>query len=172
KNGEEAFNSWNIYSPLWASVKVEGGELVLRDKDPYDYAKAERIIEPSKKVKIAFTVTPKQVDHGNLQVELVNNLGLAAARIVFDADGTIKNKAGYRMASLQSYEAGKTYHVVLAVDVDTRSYQIRINGTDKGTRLFFQPVSEIRSEEHTSELQSRENLVCRLLLEKKNLHHP
>src|SRR5690606_10626326 len=27
--------------------------------------------------------------------------------------------------------------------------------------------SELRSEEHTSELQSRENLVCRLLLEKK-----
>src|SRR5690606_39320986 len=27
--------------------------------------------------------------------------------------------------------------------------------------------SAIRSEEHTSELQSRENLVCRLLLEKK-----
>src|SRR5690606_41922850 len=27
-----------------------------------------------------------------------------------------------------------------------------------------------RSEEHTSELQSRENLVCRLLLEKKKLH--
>src|SRR5690606_24706279 len=28
-----------------------------------------------------------------------------------------------------------------------------------------------RSEEHTSELQSRENLVCRLLLEKKNREH-
>src|SRR5690606_41708777 len=28
----------------------------------------------------------------------------------------------------------------------------------------------VRSEEHTSELQSRENLVCRLLLEKKNKH--
>src|SRR5690606_41397667 len=27
----------------------------------------------------------------------------------------------------------------------------------------------IRSEEHTSELQSRENLVCRLLLEKKKI---
>src|SRR5207302_7495049 len=27
---------------------------------------------------------------------------------------------------------------------------------------------KLRSEEHTSELQSRENLVCRLLLEKKN----
>src|SRR5690606_40431419 len=28
-------------------------------------------------------------------------------------------------------------------------------------------LTEIRSEEHTSELHSRENLVCRLLLEKK-----
>src|SRR5690606_41068761 len=28
---------------------------------------------------------------------------------------------------------------------------------------------EVRSEEHTSELQSRENLVCRLLLEKKKI---
>src|SRR5690606_25328226 len=30
------------------------------------------------------------------------------------------------------------------------------------------PIINTRSEEHTSELQSRENLVCRLLLEKKN----
>src|SRR5690606_39382581 len=30
------------------------------------------------------------------------------------------------------------------------------------------PTTVRRSEEHTSELQSRENLVCRLLLEKKN----
>src|SRR5690606_39876841 len=29
----------------------------------------------------------------------------------------------------------------------------------------------LRSEEHTSELQSRENLVCRLLLEKKKQMH-
>src|SRR5690606_40757247 len=28
-------------------------------------------------------------------------------------------------------------------------------------------LRDLRSEEHTSELQSRENLVCRLLLEKK-----
>src|SRR5436309_8418646 len=30
-------------------------------------------------------------------------------------------------------------------------------------------VDGLRSEEHTSELQSRENLVCRLLLEKKKI---
>src|SRR3712207_8786011 len=33
------------------------------------------------------------------------------------------------------------------------------------------PLSALRSEEHTSELQSRQYLVCRLLLEKKKRHH-
>src|SRR3712207_8097483 len=36
-----------------------------------------------------------------------------------------------------------------------------------------QPVGgldDVRSEEHTSELQSRQYLVCRLLIEKKNTH--
>src|SRR5436309_12703857 len=45
----------------------------------------------------------------------------------------------------------------------------------QGPRDAQRPV--LRSEEHTSELQSRENLVCRLLLEKKkkyksNCHAP
>src|SRR5690606_41361367 len=35
-----------------------------------------------------------------------------------------------------------------------------------GRKTRWQPC-QYRSEEHTSELQSRENLVCRLLLEKK-----
>src|SRR5690606_2418858 len=35
------------------------------------------------------------------------------------------------------------------------------------TNLITYGVLSLRSEEHTSELQSRENLVCRLLLEKK-----
>src|SRR5207302_2704704 len=39
-----------------------------------------------------------------------------------------------------------------------------------GSLLSFKLSADprTRSEEHTSELQSRENLVCRLLLEKKN----
>src|SRR5436309_7420658 len=39
-----------------------------------------------------------------------------------------------------------------------------LHGHDRGRRL-----AQRRSEEHTSELQSRENVVCRLLHEKKNL---
>src|SRR2546427_7014013 len=36
-----------------------------------------------------------------------------------------------------------------------------------GQKLVWNP-NQFRSEEHTSELQSQSNLVCRLLLEKKN----
>src|SRR5690348_17992774 len=41
----------------------------------------------------------------------------------------------------------------------------------RGRRVGFS-LAEIRSEEHTSELQSPVHLVCRLLLEKKNRRHP
>src|SRR5690606_41166149 len=49
-----------------------------------------------------------------------------------------------------------------------RAYQKHITQRDYLARLIA-PLLMIRgrSEEHTSELQSRENLVCRLLLEKK-----
>src|SRR3712207_7207123 len=43
---------------------------------------------------------------------------------------------------------------------------LAIAGADRGTTVEGDPVG--RSEEHTSELQSRQYLVCRLLLEKKN----
>src|SRR5690606_41468122 len=46
--------------------------------------------------------------------------------------------------------------------------ELQALGSDVGK--FFRNAdnqARIRSEEHTSELQSRENLVCRLLLEKK-----
>src|SRR3712207_8499179 len=39
---------------------------------------------------------------------------------------------------------------------------------DSGRENRRSPRSGLRSEEHTSELQSRQYLVCRLLLEKKN----
>src|SRR2546426_9159826 len=41
----------------------------------------------------------------------------------------------------------------------------------RDTRAHEYPCGERRSEEHTSELQSPCNLVCRLLLEKKKKEH-
>src|SRR2546422_2269065 len=43
----------------------------------------------------------------------------------------------------------------------------RISGRSAGRSSSRRPTGSRRSEEHTSELQSRLHLVCRLLLEKK-----
>src|SRR5437660_2702374 len=42
-------------------------------------------------------------------------------------------------------------------------------GRPQGGRALLDVHLMVRSEEHTSELQSRGHIVCRLLLEKKNL---
>src|SRR5690606_39445026 len=50
-------------------------------------------------------------------------------------------------------------------------HRLRPNGSTPAPRRSPAPGQrpQPRSEEHTSELQSREKLVCRLLLEKKNI---
>src|SRR3712207_8905626 len=63
---------------------------------------------------------------------------------------------------------GKYIHVVK----DLKRADHRDHGAEKGGRRD-QRERDIarRSEEHTSELQSRQYLVCRLLLEKKKKRH-
>src|SRR5258708_24269145 len=73
--------------------------------------------------------------------------------------------------------------IVLPADLETDALQARITRPKLGKILFFDPTDAftplgrlsgalqanfgMRSEEHTSELQSPDHLVCRLLLEKK-----
>src|SRR3712207_8078470 len=45
---------------------------------------------------------------------------------------------------------------------------VSLNSFPPAMRWRRRPTRSTRSEEHTSELQSRQYLVCRLLLEKKN----
>src|SRR2546430_10275518 len=75
-----------------------------------------------------------------------------------EARGAIKLDPGY----------GKLREPVLFMAAAARALNTASDGvyfqqqsTQLGQRLFY------RSEEHTSELQSQSNLVCRLLLEKK-----
>src|SRR3712207_8873304 len=47
---------------------------------------------------------------------------------------------------------------------------LRIHARDQAVRVVVHVVGHLRSEEHTSELQSRQYLVCRLLLDKKTYY--
>src|SRR5690242_21106449 len=55
-----------------------------------------------------------------------------------------------------------------AVKAPFASEKLKREGTKSGA--YFSHICS-RSEEHTSELQSHVNLVCRLLLEKKKIHN-
>src|SRR5688572_31274802 len=51
---------------------------------------------------------------------------------------------------------------------ETKMDVVVVSDIDLLHNNFFDMRAQQRSEEHTSELQSQSNLVCRLLLEKKN----
>jgi hypothetical protein len=135
---------WNIFSPLWASVSIEvyNNEkcLVLKDRDPYDYARAERLFPSSKKLVAEMTVIPAQDNHGQLDIEFQDASGNAAVRLTFGSDSLLKAKAGYNFSTLSEYEPGYRYDIRIVLDVITRFYQVFINGEDHGTLMFFSPV--------------------------------
>src|SRR5690606_1532284 len=58
-----------------------------------------------------------------------------------------------------------------AIDFYTEIFGARVTTRMDGPDGSVWHAELDRSEEHTSELQSRENLVCRLLLEKKKKHN-
>src|SRR5690606_41468370 len=69
------------------------------------------------------------------------------------------------------YDPGR-YAGVLELVRNKAGWSKNSNNLHRGVSAYFchntyvAEVVDLRSEEHTSELQSRENLVCRLLLEK------
>src|SRR5690606_41213798 len=67
-------------------------------------------------------------------------------------------------------EIAEIFDVMVALDAAAGRAAAARATADEIARLDAMH-DELRSEEHTSELQSRENLVCRLLLEKKTKAH-
>src|SRR5690606_39479676 len=72
----------------------------------------------------------------------------------------------YSIVEFQHVKPGKGGAFVRSTLKNLRTGKVLDNTFRAGESIDIVRV-ERRSEEHTSELQSRENLVCRLLLEKK-----
>jgi hypothetical protein len=146
KDGQE-LKWWNIYSPLWCKVGIEKNNNVkaisLKDSDPFDYAKAERIFPVSKKIVIEFSVTPQQNNYGLLEIELVDAKGTACLRLLFDSTGSILTKQGYRNKSLGKYNNGETIAIKIELNTATRFYNVSVNGNKPSNNLCFAPVETV-----------------------------
>lgn len=135
--------NWNIYSPLWAPVALNGQWLTLQDKDPFDYAKVERKIPASKNLRVTFDLQAGQNDKGNLQIEFQDENGVACSRLELTPDGIFRAKGGSRYGNMLKYEAGKTYHVEAVLSVTDRNIQVFVDGKRVGLRMFYAPVPAI-----------------------------
>src|SRR5207244_11043321 len=65
---------------------------------------------------------------------------------------------------------GQSYHLKVSLGDPSQTFQCNSKLTPTlvfGKFVYLVDYHETRSEEHTSELQSPDHLVCRLLLEKK-----
>lgn len=146
-DGEE-LKYWNTYNAIWAPVKMEKmadgtKALALQDWDRYEYARAERLVPPSKKMMAEFTVVPQQTDKGQLDIEFQDAKGTPGIRLSFDSTGELISKAGYRNKNLIKYEAGKEYKIGLELNTDQRMYTVTINGKKESTALFFAPLDSV-----------------------------
>ena len=139
---------WNIYSPIWCGVNIEKykelNALALKDSDPFDYAKVERIFPESKNITVQFSITAGQKDFGELEIELVNSRGTPCLRLVLDSTGTILTKQGYRNKSLGKYNAEETLAIKIELNTATRFYTVSINGGKPNNNLCFAPVESVQ----------------------------
>lgn len=138
---------WNIYSPVWAPVSLQAKDgktwLTLSDKDPFDVAKVERKIPPTKELTVEFDLMADQNDHGDLLIEFVDDEGTACARLDLTPDGEFRSKGGARYGKILNYEPGKPYHVKVDLSVGNRNSTVYVNGEKKATRMLFAPVHEV-----------------------------
>jgi len=135
--------TWNIHSPIYASVSLSDGWLTLKDSDPFDYARVERKIPATKELKVSFDLKASQNNHGLLQIEFLDQHGTACSRIELTDEGIMRCKGGARYGGLGKYEANTTYHFEVTLSVSRRVAEVYINGKKAGQRMFFAPVESI-----------------------------
>ena len=140
---------WNLYSPLLAPIALDGQWLTLSDQDPYDYAKAERVIPNTRELQVEFDLRFDQAGHGELDIEFVDDEGTVCSRLVADSTGTIRVKGGARYGTLlKCYEPATVYHVkaILSCGLHRATYTVTApdgSSVGKCTRQFDTPVESI-----------------------------
>src|SRR5690625_2145857 len=97
-------------------------------------------------------------------VVLIGLLIVGPQRIALAKNNTGDEELAHKLRE----NAGKTQNQITAFTFHNGETTFAGVGADENTEVEVGSVTKTRSEEHTSELQSRGHLVCRLLLEKKN----
>ena len=135
---------WNLYMPSLCHILLKNGWLNLYDCDPYDYAKAERVIPATKELEVEFDLMMDQDDKGEFDIEFMDNGGNVCSRIVVDSTGAIRVKGGARYGTLvKKYEMGVEYHIKALLSTSQHRAVYFVNGKKVSERQFDTPVETI-----------------------------
>ncbi len=132
---ESDLELWNLHIPKWAPISVVDDPLSaagnraleLRDEDPYEYARAERIFPESSLVDLSFRVLPQQIGHAVLEVEVQGPRTERPLKLRLDQDWLALD-IGTADADPIRIGLGRWMTIGLRADARSQSYDLSVDG--------------------------------------------
>tara|TARA_R110001583_G_scaffold195374_1_gene372375 strand:+ start:19684 stop:21666 length:1983 start_codon:yes stop_codon:yes gene_type:complete len=144
---------WSLYVPQWAPLSIVENPnnlnhvLELRDEDPYDYAKAERVFPKSKKVEISFDLKTVVSQQGHaLEVEIQNQGTGRPIRLRIDKRKLMFDRHQVGPESID-FKVGEWAKIKLIVDAEGKMYDAYYNGELVRKNIPFANDVEVSSVE-------------------------
>jgi len=136
---------WNIFNTIWAKSRIAADPtnknnkcLELKDEDPYDYAKIERIFPESKKTIVNFRLNMLEVPMGNsLHIEVQDQKGNRPIRLRFESNMLNFDIGRQKVAGFYYIEKQKWYNVQLNINTETQNYSVTVDGKVVGSNINF-----------------------------------
>lgn len=142
---------WNASCGVWSRISLEkmptrenpdNLALRLRDKDPCQYAIAERVFPESERVRISTSVQPRQNYFGRLEIDLMDGRGVVVYRVILDSDRTVKLKHGNGFSVCATYSGG-WMDMVWEVDCYHKTVMFSLGGASCGKWMFFNNAATV-----------------------------
>lgn len=141
---------WNIHSPVWAPVRVardplraDNRALEMRDRDPWEYAKASRAFPASARVAVSFRVLMTQPGPGRLEVEVTGALGERPLKLRIDDEWLMVDHVKAEAPSF-AWTVNRWHEVRLEIDTTRGAYDLHIDGRAVAKAIPLQdPVAKL-----------------------------
>lgn len=146
--GDEPLARWNLHLPQWAPSRVvtEPGTsnrvLELRDEEPHDYARAERVFPASKRINLRFRIQTRQLAYGGtLEIEVQSQRQDRPMRLRLN-DRWFAFDHGRRSGEQVRVRDQRWYEVEMDFDCEHQTYSLRLDGATVHDSVPFTEPTE------------------------------
>jgi hypothetical protein len=147
---------WNLYIPKWGVASIiddpqrSGNKcLELRDEEPHDYTRAQRVFPQSKKVRVDFKVLISQLGHASLFVEAQDQRGRRPIKLRFESNWLWMDRGRTEKRPV-AIRTGRWIDISLELDCEAQKYDLLVNSKLVSSGIKF-----------GQEVQTLESLVFR-----------